>query len=102
MNIPKKLKIEGMNFSVFVLSAEEMNSLKPEDAKGTLCGVTDFEATKILINNSYCQEMKEQTLMHELVHICDSRMNPLTEEQIDNLARRLYAVLKDNPNLFKQ
>ena len=100
MNIPNRIKIEGMTFRVFKLSAKEMDSLKKEDETGSICGFTDFETAKILINDSYCEEMKEQTLMHEIVHICDSRMNPLTEEQIDNFARRLYAILKDNPKLF--
>ena len=100
MNIPNKIKIEGMNFRVFKMTAEEMNSLKKEGEEGSICGFTDFETAKILINDSYCEEMKEQTLMHEIVHICDSRMNPLTEEQIDNMARRLYAIFKNNPKLF--
>ncbi|MCK9442314.1 MAG: hypothetical protein M0Q13_12955 [Methanothrix sp.] len=103
MNIPKKIRVEGIDFSVLILSNEQMNSLKKDDEseKGVLCGITDFEETKILINNAYCESMREQTFWHELIHIIDSRMNPLTEEQIDNLARRLNAIFKDNPKLFK-
>ena len=101
MNIPNKVRVEGINFKVYQLSAEEINSLKSKNQEGDVCGFTSFEDAKILINDSYCQEMKEQTFMHELIHVCDSRMNPLTEDQIDNLARRLYGIIKDNPKLFK-
>jgi len=99
MKIPKKIKIEGITFTIYKLSNEEMETLKNSNEEGDICGLTLFRENKILINSSYSIEMQEQTFMHELVHICDSRMNPLTEEQIDSFARRLSAIFKDN-NLF--
>jgi len=94
MKIPEKIRVEGVTYKVFKLSDEEMASLY--DGEGSVCGITVFTDCKILINNSYCREMQEQTFIHELMHIVDSRIDPLTEEQIDTMARRMYSVFKDN------
>lgn len=105
MNIPNRLKIEGIEFKVLMVTNEEMNSIvgnKAAEEGGTVCGYTSFEECKILINNSYCRAQQEVTLLHEITHICDSRMNPLSEQQIDDFARRLNAVFKDNKTLFSK
>jgi Zn-dependent peptidase ImmA (M78 family) len=99
MKIPNKIKVEGIEFKVLTLTDEEMNKVVGnEDKSGnsSLCGYTSFKDCTILINSSYNDDMKIQTIFHELVHICDSRMSPLDENQVDNIARRLYAVIKDN------
>jgi Zn-dependent peptidase ImmA (M78 family) len=99
MKIPNKIKVEGIEFKVLTLTDEEMNKVVGnEDKSGnsSLCGYTSFKDCIILINSSYNDDMKIQTIFHELVHICDSRMSPLDENQVDNIARRLYAVIKDN------
>lgn len=105
MKIPNKVKIEGIEFKVLTLTDEEMNKvIGNEDKTGnsSLCGYTSFKDCTILINSSYNGAMQEQTFWHEVVHTLDSRMNPLTEEQIDTFARRLNAFVKDNKNIFKE
>jgi uncharacterized protein YaaR (DUF327 family) len=98
--IPAKLKLEGMVYRVIQISNEQINTLKREEEIGDICGFTEFEDNNIYLNSKYGKESQHQTLLHELIHISDSRMNPLTEEQIDNLARRLFAIIRDNPKLF--
>lgn len=98
MKIPNKIKVEGIEFKIFLLTDEEMNKVIGNEDRGnsSLCGYTSFKDCTILINSSYNDDMKIQTIFHELVHICDSRMQPLCENQVDDIARRLYAVIKDN------
>jgi Zn-dependent peptidase ImmA (M78 family) len=99
MKIPNKIKIEGIEFKIFMLTDEEMNKIVGNEDKtgnSSLCGYTSFKDCTILINSSYNADMQIQTFFHELVHICDSRMVPLDENSIDNMARRLYAAIKDN------
>lgn len=105
MKIPNKVKIEGIEFKVLTLTDEEMNKVVGNEDKtgnSSLCGYTSFKDCTILINSSYNGAMQEQTFWHEVVHTLDSRMNPLTEEQIDTFARRLNAFIKDNKNIFKE
>lgn len=105
MKIPNKIKVEGIEFKVLTLTDEEMNKVVGnEDKSGnsSLCGYTSFKDCTILINSSYSNAMQIQTFVHEALHIIDSRMNPLTEEQIDSMARRLNAFFIDNKNIFKE
>jgi uncharacterized beta-barrel protein YwiB (DUF1934 family) len=81
MKIPNKLKILGHEVTVI-----ESDSL---DGSGEF----DKEKMMITIYSKSAQSWKEETLIHEILHVINSE---LTEKDVDFLAQTLYAVIKDN------
>ena len=90
--LPKQVKVSGVVYSVSI--AEESIIV---DDKVYLADV-DYDRAKILISPGYTP--KRLTLWHEIIHaIAHDRMVSLTEEQVEALARGVYQVLGDNPDL---
>ena len=84
MIIPKKLKIGGHIYKVILVDGEDINN----DA-----GEQNRARNIIKIRKDIPQTQLEETLLHEIIHACNSGMK---EEIIDGLAVSLYQVLKDN------
>jgi Zn-dependent peptidase ImmA (M78 family) len=100
MKIPKTLKIGGMKWKVI-----EDKGLRNSDKSG----LAVFADQTIRIDTDSSEQMKWQTLIHEIIHVLfwqggiDIKIgNEQTEEEIvENLAHDLHQVLVDNFGLGK-
>jgi hypothetical protein len=55
----------------------------------------------ITINADITEEQKQQTLLHEIMHVISNELAlELEEAQVQRLANGFYNVLKSNPHLF--
>jgi hypothetical protein len=90
MKIPKKIKIGGhMVKIVFRAKVNDDND----------CGEADFEKNLIVIDEKMTQTMKEETLIHEILHWLNSDFHgdsPWSHSLLEALAQGIYQVLKDN------
>lgn len=88
MIIPKKVKVGGLTFKV-----EIVDSLDGDDA----CGITDCKMLTIRLAKAP-KESLEATFLHELIHAINREIGEIGTECI---ARGIYEIMKDNPNIFK-
>ena len=84
MEIPKKLKIGGHEYTVELVDPETLDND---------CGKMNPRRNLIQISSDMPQSQLEETLLHEIIHACNGG---LPEETVDGLAHSLYQVLKDN------
>ncbi|HZK34157.1 MAG TPA: hypothetical protein VFD33_02455 [Bacillota bacterium] len=96
MKIPGKINISGMEYEVIIKD------------QPLFCGNTrayghiDFDSKQILIDNTLRDSQGHmQTLLHEIIHgITNDRDIDFTQQGeetiVDQLAKGLYQVLKDN------
>lgn len=93
MKIPKKFEFMGKTYSV---AFEDLGELEK-------WGITDFVACHIRIETRLPQQTKEQTFLHELLHVIIFEMgvdkalklNNIFEEKLVNaISNGLYAALK--------
>ena len=101
MNIPSKVKIDGMDYKV--IRTDEILTLDNR----VCCGLIDYKMHWIKINNSEQDEQaQKQTLLHEIVHgIMRERNFDLQSEKevfIDEMAKGFYQLIIDNPEMFKE
>lgn len=99
MNIPEVIRIGGVDYSI--IYKENLNT------GGQLAlGFCDFDNAKIeLASNLQGEQGIKQTFIHEILHaICNHFELELNsdEDSIDKLAKGLYMVIKDNPDLFSR
>ena len=100
MKIPNKIKVSGHVYTI------EFTKHKSEERGRGNWGKTMNEDKRILIDSEIPKSQKEETFLHELLHVCmhTSRVAydlddkaQLTEEQIVmRLTEPLHQILKDN------
>lgn len=84
--IPRKAKINGRSWSIEII-----------DSLDEAVGMCDFSQRKIILVEGSMAQLQD-TLFHEMVHAaCPS----LSEEQVAEVERGVYAVLADNPAIRK-
>lgn len=98
MKIPKQLKCGGLIFGVRE-SQDVANA-------ANVWGQTQFKQQKIFLEEGETQQKKEETFLHEIVHIClgQSGIVPrlqrldkdLEEDIVGSIDSHLYQILKDN------
>lgn len=88
MEIPKNLKIGAINYQVIVTN----EWFEHENADGETF-YDQKNGNTIYIRESLTQEAKEVTLIHEILHCCNTTMN---HEFLDSLSEQIYQVFKDN------
>lgn len=101
MNIPGKVRISGINYDV-------LQTTRPIIVNGRqCCGSIEYEEHQISIDLSFGDHAGHcSTLLHEIIHgiVRDRQIDfgkDADEEAIvEALARGLYQVLSDNPDLF--
>lgn len=97
MKIPNKIKIGGKIYTV-----EETNDLR----LGSLnCSAEcDYQDLKIRLVPYTCEGKKQADFIHEVIHaIADNLGYKQQDEQaIEAFAQALYAVIIDNPEMFKE
>ena len=101
MNIPEKIVISGMEYKVGlsndVLFCDNLRAY----------GHIDFDKKEILIDKTLRENQGHiQTLIHEILHgiVYDREISFLQDDEetiINQLAKGLYQIIIDNPNMFK-
>ena len=99
MKMPKSIRIMGVDYEI-----KEVEHL--DDGKCLLAGQISYKDSEIrILKNDQSLQNKEITLLHEMFHgLCDSldlKIINDNESHIDMLARGLYQVIKENPEMFK-
>lgn len=96
MNIPNHVKIGGTTYQVEI---SEMLSL------GTANFSAEIDYQNLIIRITPQAEEKMQCdLLHEIIHGIFSQLGYAEhdEKHIEELARALFALVKDNPELMKE
>lgn len=92
MKIPKKLNIGGIEYKIKIVK-DNSDGMHEAQYRGKV----RFSEDEVDILESYSNESKFRTLLHEIIHILDDNYKlELNEEIIARLASGLYQVLKDN------
>ena len=94
MKIPEKIKIGGKTYAVEITNNLSLGSVN-------YSGEIDYSNLAIRICPS-AQEKMESDFIHEMIHGIYSFLgySEHDEKKIDELANVLYAVIKDNPEMF--
>lgn len=101
MKIPKEIRYSGLVWKI-----EES---EPVSNEGNVFGSTHFRKQKIFIDPSENQLKKEQTFLHELMHVVwdvagfnirYKDQKNLEEEVVTAMSHGLYGLMRDN-NLLK-
>ena len=97
MRIPEKLKFEGHVFDIEWVDGKDF-----EDNKEELT-YADVNKSKLLIRlrKDIKRSIMESSFIHEIIHLCDSETHPMSHKLVDDIARRLYVLLKEN-GMFKE
>lgn len=97
MKIPDKIKIGGKIYTV-----EETNDLR----LGSLnCSAEcDYQDLKIRLVPYTCENKKQSDFIHEVVHAIADHLGykDQDEQAVEAFAQALYAVIIDNPEMFKE
>lgn len=96
MKIPKKIHFSGFDYEIV-----EVEKLDGTESWGR----TQLDQGKIFIEKNMSKDKKEETFIHELLHIAYRHTaNGLSNEDEEKLVKawslNMYGILKDN-NLFK-
>lgn len=96
MNIPSMIKIEYNDYKVNL-----RNGVVIKDE--ALCfGKIDYRKCIIDISTDYAEDVQKCTFIHECLHGIDEVVEAeLTEDQVRLMAKGLYSLIKNNPNIFK-
>jgi len=101
------LKIGARIYSVEKWSGSEIESFTGRDSN-EICGFTDYYQGKIIVNGDVSKDVREETLLHEIMHtLLDNsgiseigkqlKEDPQVAELVATItAPRLHAMLKDN------
>lgn len=94
MNVPDKIKIGGLSYDV--LETENISLGMNYNAEIL------YGSQKINLR-PMAKGQKERTFLHEVLHGIYDNLGYINhdEKQIDELAGSLYALIIDNPELFK-
>ena len=97
MNIPKSVKVGGMDYKV--VKSKSFNG----DNDCQFSGLAKHKETEIhlatsLNNEPYSTQKIEECFFHEVLHCVDVVYNcqKLDEDTVSRLSQGLYQVLKDN------
>lgn len=98
MMLPEKVKISGIDYIVDVAEHQEVE-------EGMLMGQIIYHEGRIYLNEVLNDQLKESTLLHEIVHgilyHMGSEMND-NEEFVEGFSSGLYQVFRDNGWKFKE
>jgi hypothetical protein len=85
------LKVMGVDYNIVY-----ENKLRSEEDE-KLLGQAVMDKVAIMIEKDMPQQLKEITILHELLHVIDiSIESKLKENQVEKLSRAFYAFLHEN------
>ena len=89
MTTPKRIRFMGYTFRV----VQETEHTEDEERYGLI----DYRTQTIQLNRNTSDERKQETLVHELIHlVLDFTKVELEEDDVGRLGHGLYAILKEN------
>lgn len=89
MNIPQQFELFSQTWQIRAGSPKEMTDNH---------GLCFTDSCEILLNPQQTAQGLKQTLLHELVHCIETKMNlDLTESQVDSMALGLNHLFTANP-----
>lgn len=96
MKIPDKIKIGGKVYSIVITDNLRLGSLN-------CTGECDYEQLKIRLTTDTCENKKQADFIHEVIHAVADNLGykNQNEQEIEAFAQALYAVIQDNPEMFK-
>jgi Zn-dependent peptidase ImmA (M78 family) len=101
------LKVGTRCYSIQKWSEEQIEDMTGRDAS-EVCGFTDYYQSKIIVNASMAKDVREETLMHEILHtmLDNSGIEEVSRQVKEGanlselvatiLAPRLHALIKEN------
>ena len=95
-------KIAAVKVGPVIYSVEYVKDL--QDDGRPLDGQIDHGLAAISIKENMNEQVKVQTLLHEIIHSIEAqtgRRRELKEAMIDALAFGVYQVIRENPQLVK-
>lgn len=94
MRFPEYITIGPCEFTITFVE-----KLLDDDNSTKLNGHIRYDKTTIEIEDNLSNQTKMLTLMHEIIHGCDTFSNAeITEKQTELIANQLISVLRDNPD----
>jgi hypothetical protein len=87
IQIPKSIKIGGLNYSVTVV-----------ENLPTACADTNFQKQAIRIEEAHPKFM-QQAFIHEILHTINGEWDELS---VEFMAMAWFQIFQDNPSLFKK
>lgn len=93
MGIPKQVKVGGHRIEIVLI-----DDLNLEDGD-----VGQFlpNSNRIEIQSGLPESQKEETFLHELIHVIKTMTGDKEDEEITiRFSQMLYQVIKDNPKMF--
>ncbi|MBY6844649.1 hypothetical protein HYI19_07520 [Clostridium botulinum] len=94
MNIPDKVKIGGVTYSII-----ECNN--PSEEEHQVDGMIVHHKQEIRLKNDMDKEYKENIFLHEVIHgIFEYIGFEQDESMVIRLSNALHGFVKDNPNIF--
>lgn len=100
MNIPKQIKVGCLTYDVEVVDRELC--VDGKEVRGRI----EYDHCKILIRSDVqCKQSMILTLFHELIHamVRERGLEWGNDDELytEELAKSLFQVTQDNPNIFK-
>ena len=96
--IPSKIKVGGITYNIEVTEPNNFTIL------GDYFGEINYKEQKIRVANRLALDVMHRTLWHEIIHAIYDNLgfSNHDEQKIDMLAGALYALVVDNPDMFKE
>ena len=96
MNLPEHVKIGGFWYTIESANDElDLRNLYGRTPSGTL---------SLQINDSLPPALLKETMLHEILHLCEILLPPddeMTERQVKIVARIMFQVFTENPEVRK-
>lgn len=89
MQIPKKVKVGGIRYTVKIVDEHDIDSEAAALIEVEKCQI------KILKGNP---QFMGRVFLHEVIHAMNME---LTEERVEFLAQAFYQLIADNPKIFE-
>jgi hypothetical protein len=99
------LNILGTRYEVEYVQPQALKEITGDRSKQTIMGYWDEAKQKIFINADlkYGSDVEFLTVLHEAIHAADSALGlGFGEQKTNAVATMIYALVKNNPGLFKR
>ena len=96
------MKSVKIGWKEYEIVEAEINTAMIEDPKECY-GEIDYNKCKIYLNANYDEKIKQETLLHEILHgITDMYDLDMSENFVTRLSNALFTAIKDNNILINQ
>lgn len=95
MNRVKKPGMEAVKIGGITYEVSKSPDLQGKSGEW---GHIEYKTAQIVLDDSICEQVEDQTLIHEIVHgiLVEAGYVNHEEEQVDRIGKVLYQVLTDN------